>query len=76
MKPGERIKTVMSIRFRRTGLILSREGIFVSAIENLGRTLILVDFGEAGSEYLLPHEIEEQKGNWSRAVEVQERRTR
>jgi hypothetical protein len=61
MKPGKRIKTIMSIRSRRTGLILPRDGIFVSAIENIGRTLILVDFGEAGSEYLLPHEIEEQK---------------
>jgi hypothetical protein len=61
MKPGERIKTIISIRSRRTGLILPRDGIFVGAIENIGRTLILVDFGEAGSEYLLPHEIEEQK---------------
>jgi hypothetical protein len=61
MKPGERTKTVMSIRSRRTGLILPRDGIFVSAMENIGRTLILVDFGEAGSEYLLPHEIEKQK---------------
>jgi hypothetical protein len=44
-------------------------------MENIGRTLILVDFGEAGSEYLLPHEIEEQKRELDRAVEVQERRT-
>ena len=61
MKPGEKIRTIMSIRSQRTGLILPRDGIFVSARENIGRTLILVDFGEAGREYLLPHEIEEKK---------------
>jgi len=51
----------MSIRSQRTGLILPRDGIFLSARENLGRTLILVDFGEAGTEYLLPYEIEQEK---------------
>jgi hypothetical protein len=61
MKPGEKIRTIMSLRSQRTGLILPRHGIFVSARENIGRTLILVDFGEAGAEYLLPHEIEEAK---------------
>jgi len=61
MKPGEKIRTIMSIRSQRTGLILPRDGIFVSARENIGRTLILVDFGEAGREYLLPHEIKEEK---------------
>ena len=61
MKRGEKIRTIMSIRSQRTGLILPREGIFVGARENIGRTLILVDFGEAGTEYLLPHEIEEAK---------------
>jgi hypothetical protein len=51
----------MSIRSQRTGLILPRDGIFIGARENLGRTLILVDFGEAGTEYFLPHEIEGAK---------------
>jgi len=59
MKPGEKIRTIMSIRSQRTGLILPRDGIFLSARENIRRTLILVDFGEAGTEYLLPHEIGE-----------------
>jgi len=75
MKPGEKIRTIMSIRSQRTGLILPREGIFVGARENIGRTLILVDFGEAGTEYLLPHEIEEGKGKQSRAIKVNERRS-
>ena len=74
MKPGEKIRTIISIRSQRTGLILPRDGIFVSARENIGRTLILVDFGEAGREYLLFHEIEQKKGNQSREVEVNERR--
>ena len=51
----------MSLRSQRTGLILPRDGIFIGTRENIGRTLILVDFGEAGSEYPLPHEIEEAK---------------
>ncbi len=61
MKPGEKIRTIMSICSQGTGLILPREGIFVGARENIGRTLIVVDFGEAGTEYLLPHEIEGKK---------------
>jgi hypothetical protein len=61
MKPGEKIRTIMFIRSQRTGLMLPRDGIFVDARENIGRTLILVDFGEAGTEYLLPHEIAETK---------------
>ena len=61
MEPGDKIRTLMSIRSQRTGLTLPRDGIFLNARENLGRTLMLVDFGEAGTEYLLPHEIEETK---------------
>jgi hypothetical protein len=61
MKAGDKIRTIMSIRSQRTGLILPRDGIFLSARENIGRTLILVDFGESGTEYLLPHEIEDAK---------------
>jgi len=76
MKPGEKITTIMSIRSQRTGLILPRDGIFVGARENIGRTLILVDFGEAGTEYLLPHEIEETKRESDRPVEINERRSK
>ena len=46
-----------SIRSQKTGLLLPRQGIFVSAIENLGRQLILVNFDSAGQEYLFPNEI-------------------
>jgi hypothetical protein len=57
MKPGDALKTSMPIRSQKTGLILPREGKFVDAIENLGRTLILVNFGMAGNEYLFPNEV-------------------
>jgi hypothetical protein len=46
MKEGDKIIINMTIRSHRTGLLLPREGIFVGAIENIGRTLLLVDFGE------------------------------
>jgi len=58
MKPGDALKTVAPIRSQKTGLILPREGNFVDAIENLGRTLILVSFGTAGNEYLFPDEVQ------------------
>ena len=41
----------------KTGTLLPREGTFVRAVENLGRKLILVNFGLAGEEYLFPDEV-------------------
>ncbi len=63
MKQGEKIRISKTIRSRQTGLLLPREGIFLGAIESLGRTLLLVDFGEAGKEYVLDHEVETQREN-------------
>lgn len=57
MKPGDALITTKPIRSQKTGVILPRQGVFVSAIENLGRELILVNFGSAGQEYLFPDEI-------------------
>jgi hypothetical protein len=57
MKPGDPLKTIKPIRSQKTGTLLPREGVFVSAVENLGRKLILVNFGTAGDEYLFPEEI-------------------
>lgn len=57
MKPGDALKTITPIRSQKTGLILPREGKLVDTIENLGRTLILVNFGTAGTEYLFPNEV-------------------
>ena len=63
MKEGDKIIINMTIRSHQTGLLLPREGIFVGAIENIGRTLLLVDFGEAGKEYVFDHEVETQMAN-------------
>jgi hypothetical protein len=57
VNPGDLLKTTRAIRSTRTGNILPREATFVRAVENLGRQLILVNFGSAGEEYLFPHEI-------------------
>jgi hypothetical protein len=64
MSPGDALKTVKPIRSQKTGVLLPREGTFVRAIENLGRRLILVNFGNAGEEYLFPDEVllESSKG--------------
>jgi len=57
MKTGDSLKITKLIRSQKTGVLLPREGTFVRDIENLGRKLILVNFGSAGEEYLFPHEI-------------------
>jgi hypothetical protein len=57
MSPGDPLKTSRPIRSQKTGTMLPREGTFVRAIENMGRRLILVNFGPAGEEYLFPDEI-------------------
>lgn len=57
MKLGEPIKTNRPIRSQKTGVVLPREGTFIRAIENMGRQLILVNFGTAGDEYIFPEEI-------------------
>ena len=57
MSPGDLLKTVRPIRSQKTGVLLPREGTFVRMIENMGRQLILVNFGAAGDEYLFPEEV-------------------
>ena len=57
MRPGDPLRTVKPIRSQKTGSLLPREGTFVSTVENLGRRLILVNFGNAGHEYLFPEEV-------------------
>jgi hypothetical protein len=57
VNPGDSLNTTRPIRSTKTGNILPREATFVRAVENLGRQLILVNFGSAGEEYLFPHEI-------------------
>ena len=57
MKTGDSLKITTLVRSQKTGVLLPRQGTFVRDIENLGRKLILVDFGPAGEEYLFPNEI-------------------
>jgi hypothetical protein len=63
MRPGDPLRTIKPIRSQKTGSLLPREGTFVSAVENLGRKLILVNFGNAGYEYLFPEEVLAESGN-------------
>lgn len=57
MSPGDLLITVKPIRSQKTGVVLPREGTFVRMVENMGRQLILVNFGAAGLEYLFPDEV-------------------
>lgn len=57
MSPGDPLKTSKPIRSQKTGVLLPREGTFVRMVENMGRQLILVNFGQAGYEYIFPDEI-------------------
>ena len=57
MKTGDSLKITTLVRSQKTGVLLPRQGTFVRDIENLGRRLILVDFGPAGEEYLFPDEV-------------------
>jgi len=63
MKTGDSLKTTKLIRSQKTGVLLPRQGTFVRDIENLGRKLILVDFGSVGEEYLFPNEILDETCN-------------
>jgi hypothetical protein len=62
MNPGDHIRTVFVVRSPRSGMIMPREGVFMKAVENLGRQMCLVEF--SGNElkqpeqvYLFPDEI-------------------
>ena len=57
MNPGDFIETSKPIRSQKTGIVLPRQGTYISAIENLGRKMFLVNFGGAGEKYLFANEI-------------------
>lgn len=59
MKTGDFVHMRKPIRSAHAGgAFLPRDGTFVREIENLGRVLILVNFGSAGEEYILPDDVE------------------
>lgn len=56
MKKGDKVTLNRTIRSATTGTILPMEGTVVREIENLGRILILVDFGSE-QDYIFPNEV-------------------
>jgi len=60
MEAGVKLTLTTSIRSAKTGLLLPKEGTLVSVTENLGRTLLLVEFGDGQAEYLFENEVELQ----------------
>ena len=60
MKTGLKLNLTKTIRSAKTGMLLPREGTLVSVTENLGRTLLLVEFEDGRAEYLFEDEVEVQ----------------
>ncbi len=65
METGIKLNVTKTIRSPKTGMFLPREGTLVSVTENLGRTLLLVEFADGQHEYLFDHEVEFKSGNVS-----------
>jgi len=63
MAPGDLLKTVKPIRSQKTGVLLPREGTFVRMVENMGRQLILGNFGQVGYADLFSDEISPEPVN-------------
>ena len=66
MQPGAKLNLTRTIRSAKTGMLLPKEGTFVSVTENLGRTLLLVEFEGGQHEYLFENEVEIQSDHSSR----------
>ena len=58
MQPGIKLNLTRSIRSAKTGSLLPKEGTLVSVTENLGRTLLLVEFARGDREYVFENEVE------------------
>jgi hypothetical protein len=58
MQPGEKLNLTRSIRSAKTGSLLPKEGTLISVTENLGRTLLLVEFARGHREYVFENEVE------------------
>ena len=65
MQPGEKLNLTRSIRSAKTGSLLPKEGTLVSVTENLGRTLLLVEFGRGHHEYVFENEVELERDHSS-----------
>jgi len=58
MAARTKLNLTRTIRSSKTGLLLPREGTLISVTENLGRTLVLVEFENGQNEYLFENEVE------------------
>ena len=58
METGAKLNLTRTIRSAKTGMLLPREGTLLSMTENLGRTLLLVEFENGQHEYLFDYEVE------------------
>jgi hypothetical protein len=63
METGVRLNVTRSIRSSKTGMLLPRQGMLRAVTENLGRTLLLVEFEGGQNEYLFDHEVEFSPAN-------------
>jgi hypothetical protein len=69
MRPGEKLNLTRSIRSAKTGSLLPKEGTLVSVTENLGRTLLLVEFARGHREYVFENEVEFEQDHSSSSNE-------
>jgi hypothetical protein len=60
MQAGVKLNLTRTIRSSKTGMILPKEGTLVAVTENLGRTLLFVEFENGQSECLFENEVEFQ----------------
>ena len=65
MQPGEKLNLTRRIRSPKTGSLLPKEGTLVSVTENLGRTLLLVEFARGHREYVFENEVELERDHSS-----------
>jgi hypothetical protein len=63
MGTGVKLNLTKTIRSPKTGRLLPKEGTLVSVTENLGRTLLLVEFAGGQHEYLFESEVEFEGDN-------------
>ena len=65
MQPGEKLNLTRSIRSAKTGGLLPKQCALVSVTENLGRTLLLVEFAHGQREYVFENEVESERDHSS-----------
>ena len=65
MQPGEKLNLTRSIRSAKTGGLLLKQCALVSVTENLGRTLLLVEFARGHREYVFENEVEFERDHSS-----------